>query len=244
MSFAFMPIYTGDYLRDTQHLDCAEHGIYFKFLMYCWDQKGPLPRDERKLQGICNARSGSEIEAMRRIVSEFFVGMEDGFYNRRMQLEVERAENLSNKRSKAGFAGYQAKAKLLNKKNVQAIAKQVPSNCQASASTPTPTPTLTPTPTKSRGTRFVTEAPPGSWIEFCRQERPDLDPASTYAKFADYWAAKAGRDGVKLDWFATWRNWVRAERSSASKPGKLTAAGMQTAQAAMNWLSKKDATNA
>lgn len=28
-------------------------------------------------------------------------------------------------------------------------------------------------------------------------------------KFRDYWAAAPGARGVKLDWDATWRNWVR-----------------------------------
>lgn len=28
-------------------------------------------------------------------------------------------------------------------------------------------------------------------------------------QFRDYWHAKAGRDAVKLDWAATWRNWIR-----------------------------------
>ena len=29
--------------------------------------------------------------------------------------------------------------------------------------------------------------------------------------FRDYWAARAGSGGVKLDWLATWRTWVRRE---------------------------------
>lgn len=29
------------------------------------------------------------------------------------------------------------------------------------------------------------------------------------AKFRDYWFAKAGKDGRKVDWQATWRNWLR-----------------------------------
>lgn len=28
-------------------------------------------------------------------------------------------------------------------------------------------------------------------------------------KFRDYWAAQPGQKGVKTDWPATWRNWVR-----------------------------------
>jgi uncharacterized protein YdaU (DUF1376 family) len=97
-----MPVYTGDYLRDTQHLSCSEHGIFLKLLMYCWDQKGPAPIDERRLCGIVNARSGDEIEAMRRVLAEFFIRMEDGYYNKRMQTEVERASSISIARSAAG----------------------------------------------------------------------------------------------------------------------------------------------
>lgn len=33
--------------------------------------------------------------------------------------------------------------------------------------------------------------------------------------FRDYWHAKAGRDGVKLDWLATWRRWCRKEFDNA-----------------------------
>jgi uncharacterized protein YdaU (DUF1376 family) len=37
---------------------------------------------------------------------------------------------------------------------------------------------------------------------------------SELAKFRDHWPAQPGKNGVKLDWDATWRNWVRraAER--------------------------------
>lgn len=27
-------------------------------------------------------------------------------------------------------------------------------------------------------------------------------------RFRDFWLAKPGKDGVKADWEATWRNWV------------------------------------
>ncbi|MCA1407306.1 hypothetical protein I6F26_14230 [Ensifer sp. IC3342] len=30
-----------------------------------------------------------------------------------------------------------------------------------------------------------------------------------FEKFGDYWRAKAGREATKLDWQATWRNWIR-----------------------------------
>lgn len=32
-------------------------------------------------------------------------------------------------------------------------------------------------------------------------------------KFRDFWISKAGKDAVKLDWLATWRNWVRNSKT-------------------------------
>jgi hypothetical protein len=58
------------------------------------------------------------------------------------------------------------------------------------------------------------------WRTFCKAERPELDPDKVAAKFSDFWHGKPGKAGTKLDWFATWRNWVREERA----PKQLTAA--------------------
>ena len=133
MSFAFLPFYTGDYLRDTRHLTPLKHGVYLLLLMHSWDQQGPLPLDEQECAGISNCRSADEVEALRYILERFWIRMEDGFYNRRMQRELERASAISNKRRSAGIKGYQAKA------------KQLPSKSLASASTLTPTTTPTTT---------------------------------------------------------------------------------------------------
>jgi len=62
----------------------------------------------------------------------------------------------------------------------------------------------------TKGSRLSTDFElPDSWTEFCQTERPDLNPKKVFDSFKDYWVAKAGASGVKLDWQATWRNWVR-----------------------------------
>jgi len=58
---------------------------------------------------------------------------------------------------------------------------------------------------------------PEDWANWAIAERPDLDPHKTADSFKDFWIAKAGKDGAKLDWQATWRNWVRNQRTG--KPG-------------------------
>jgi hypothetical protein len=42
-----------------------------------------------------------------------------------------------------------------------------------------------------------------------RAECPTIDLQAEHRKFVDYWIGKSGRDGTKLDWPATWRNWIR-----------------------------------
>ena len=44
-------------------------------------------------------------------------------------------------------------------------------------------------------------------------------------RFRDYWTGRAGSGGVKLDWPATWRNWIR---TSGEKLGKTPIAGAST----------------
>jgi hypothetical protein len=41
------------------------------------------------------------------------------------------------------------------------------------------------------------------------EECPGLDWRDHTRRFVDYWRAQPGAKGTKLDWVATWRNWMR-----------------------------------
>lgn len=48
-----------------------------------------------------------------------------------------------------------------------------------------------------------------------RQNCPHVDARVEHARFLDHWRGKPGKDGRKVDWIATWRNWMRtAEQRS------------------------------
>ena len=200
MSFAFLPLFTGDYLRDTRHLTPQRHGVYLLALMYCWDSKAPMPLDEQECAGICNCRSADEVDALRYVLSKYFIRMDDGWYNKRIQKEIERGQNISAARSAAGRRGYEAKAKRLpvdnsaqpvdnsaapvdNFKqlpsNCQAIAEQVSGNCQAIASTPTTTTTTT---TKTTTEKIKTNARAAPALVVL----PDWIPADAWAAYAEH----------------------------------------------------------
>jgi len=71
----------------------------------------------------------------------------------------------------------------------------------------------------SRGTRIDPDWKPSSSEDhFAIQEglsRSEIDREA--ARFRDYWKGRAGSGGVKLDWTATWQNWIR---STAEKLGR------------------------
>ncbi len=69
-----------------------------------------------------------------------------------------------------------------------------------------------------RGTRLPSDWQPT--LEAAKFARNlGLDVPAVADTFRDYWIARAGAGGVKLDWLATWRNWCRttAERNT-NKP--------------------------
>ena len=72
-------------------------------------------------------------------------------------------------------------------------------------------------PKQQRGSRLPADWKPSDVDnQFCKTERPDLDPEKTADRFRDYWISQPGAKGIKLNWSATWRNWVRSETRSAS----------------------------
>lgn len=238
MSFAYLPLYTGDYIRDTRHLSPLRHGIYLLALMHCWDQKGPMPLDEQECAGVCNCRSDDEVQALRYVLSRYFVRMEDGHYNARMQAEVERSEAISGVRSEAGKKGYQAKAKQMLSKS-QANAKQVPLS-------PSPSPSLSST---SQEQREVSSAPASRKTlptpPFVGDDGMDSIPARALVAIAPDWELPEawGKDAERLGWTGS-RILKEAERyrqywvSGKGQGKRRTVKGWR--QSWSNWLGKAE----
>ena len=94
----------------------------------------------------------------------------------------------------------------------------------AQQSEPEPEPELEPKSNKyksNKGTRFNLDSIPEEWVLFCKKERQDIDPYKTFDEFKDYWVSIAGSKGIRADWTATWRNWVRRSfgKNPVSKQG-------------------------
>jgi hypothetical protein len=81
---------------------------------------------------------------------------------------------------------------------------------------------LKPKLAKPKGTRLTSDwIVPDEYLEFCNKERPDLQASYIAEQFKDYWISVSGAKGTKLDWFATWRNWVRGQKVQPTMPSKF-----------------------
>lgn len=88
----WFPLWVGDYLADTMHLSCQEHGAYLLLLMNYWRRGGPLPDDDRYLSNTVSV-TVTEWSAMRSPLSEFFDVRDGMWISKRMEEEISRAKS-------------------------------------------------------------------------------------------------------------------------------------------------------
>lgn len=210
----WMPLYIGDYLRDTTRLTTAQHGAYLLLIMDYWTNGAP-PDDDEVLASITKSNPEEWAKLRAAIASKFQI--EDGVWRHsRIDQELEEAKENKQKRLERSLKANLAKAAKATSKDTY---KDALEDTVEVTPSPSPSPSSS-TKKRERGSRLSpdTELTP-EWEAFCRQDRPDLDPQTTFAKFKDFWVSKAGQGANKLDWTATWRNWVRNEKSQPNTQG-------------------------
>ena len=203
----------GDYAKKCGRLSMLQHGAYTLLIDSCYDRE-KFPTLEEAIEWTW-ASTEAEIEAVKFVLSRFFKLGDDGQYVQERIL--------------AELLDYHAKADVNKRialeretKRREKSTKRAPSVNEAPPNQEPRTINQEPRTSKmQRGTRLPTGFElPGDWIEFCRQERADLDPQTVFAQFVDYWIAQPGQKGVKTDWPATWRNWVRRQTAARNTQGR------------------------
>lgn len=98
-----MPLYVGDYLRDTGDLTTVEHGAYLLLIMQAWTRGGALPTDSERLRSLTRmteadwGRSGE-------IIMGFFFREGDVYRHKRVDKELVNATASIEQRRAAGKA--------------------------------------------------------------------------------------------------------------------------------------------
>lgn len=100
----WMPLYWGDYFKDTNHLSTAEHGAYLLLIGHYWSSGKALPDDDTKLAQITRQSMG-EWRKMRATLEDFFI-VERGKWNHpRVEEELTKAFDFLEKQRVNGLKG-------------------------------------------------------------------------------------------------------------------------------------------
>lgn len=95
-----MPLNVGDYLADTGHLTTTQHGAYLLLLMHYW-RKRELPEDDKQLAAIAKLPLRIWLDTRETLQAFFY----DGWKHKRVEAEIQKRIEVSNKRALAGAKG-------------------------------------------------------------------------------------------------------------------------------------------
>ncbi|SMO69583.1 YdaU family protein [Paracoccus laeviglucosivorans] len=207
----FFQFYPSDWLAGTRGLTAAETGIYITLIAMMYEAEGPVPNDPKRLARLCGTTPAAFLKAVDALVETGKLTHDErGFFNRRAGIEIEKR---SEKRAAAS-----ASANARWNKTKQ---KQQPENTNASNSQCERNANQKPevregkeeakASSKKKGTRLPADWQlPKVWGDWAVElGLPEANTRQEADKFRDYWTSVAGAKGLKQDWQATWRNWVR-----------------------------------
>lgn len=241
----YYPHHIGDFNSATRHLTRIERSIYRDLLDLYYDTERPIMKDMDKLCRLIIARSDEERTAVEQVLNEFFTETDDGWFHARCEEEISRFQAGLQAKSAAGKASAAKRAqKTQQTNNANPTAVEQPLNATDDEKPLTPCSTnqnqnqnqnqepeekredapaaQPPAPKTVRASRLPADWKlPEAWEAWALQEHPSWTPDGVRRvadQFRDYWTAKGGADARKVDWEATWRNWVRREKSPAGSP--------------------------
>ena len=198
----------GDYMKHTLHLTPEEDLTYRRLLDMYYDTESPIPNNIPSV----SRRLRMDSKIVESVLNEFFEVSPEGYKNYRADGEIADYHKFLEKQKANGRLGgrpKKGKKPIANPDLTQSEPKKSLNNKQQTTNN-------IGAAKATKGTRFDLISIPEDWVLFCKKERSDLNPTVVFDGFRDYWVSVPGQKGVKLDWSATWRNWVRNQKAGLS----------------------------
>lgn len=192
--------YPRDFIEGTIGLDFETKAAYRLVIDLIYMQGGALPDDARYISGLlgCSVKKWNILRD--RLISAGKVEVRGEYLgNLRADKELETLGKFQDKQRENRA-----------RPNKNKVLESPPSD-HTEPDTDTVKKEEAKASSKKRGSRLSVEwRLPMPWGEWAVAEGlPEASVRREADKFRDYWAGLNGSKGVKLDWLATWRNWVR-----------------------------------
>jgi len=212
----YYSFHVSDYIHDTAHLSAYEDLAFRRLLDLYYTSEKPIPNKTHEVAR--RIRMSAQINAVQTVLEEFFMfDMEnDCWFHKRCDKAIADYQAKAERNREVGKLGGRPKSNpSANPQETQVVSKDNPNQEPITIN-------HKPIEKKTLGKRLASDSClTKEWEEFCQQTRPELNPAKTFDQFKDYWTSVAGQKGVKLDWFATWRNWVRTTNAPKQNPADI-----------------------
>jgi uncharacterized protein YdaU (DUF1376 family) len=198
-----------DYRSATVHLSNDEDLAYRRLLDMYYDSENKIPLDTQWVA----RRLRLDTTTVENVLNDMFVKHEDGWFNARCQDVIQQYHAMAEKNRANGRLGGR-------KKNPTANPMGNDSQPIVKATINQELETINKDKKNKRGSRLALDfCLTKEWEQFCVEQRPELNAQKTFDQFKDYWVSQP--KGTKLDWFATWRNWVRSTNAPKQNPADI-----------------------
>jgi len=224
----------------TSDLSLEEEAAYLRIVNAINKHDAPVPYVDRVLAGMFRCSTRKARTLVTALIEAGKVYVEGGkIWNDRARNDVEKRADERQKKVEAGVKGSAVRhgSRPVRDQFVTISTPELSANHQRTTNEPPDNPLKTNEPTiagaiprieenrrekkeedtsvsskKKRGSRLRDDwLLPRDWGEWAVEQGMDPDAVRAEAdRFRDYWIAKAGREASKLDWQATWRNWIRS----------------------------------
>lgn len=218
----FMQLYVSDYLGDTMHLSCEQHGAYLLLLMTMWNADGWLPNEPAKLARVCRLTKGKFIKISDDIMP-FFEVEGDRITHKRMKKEIQKTQEKTHKRREAGRKGGIAKS-LKDKETALANASDLPCHSpdtrdhiekeDTNVSSKNPKSSQLKKRVKSPKPKKRKTALPDGWrpkpLSAALKSKLQLTQEEYRHEFDKFTESARAHGRSYVDWDAAWRTWLQS----------------------------------
>jgi uncharacterized protein YdaU (DUF1376 family) len=220
----YFRFYPADFMGGVRGMTAQEVGVYTMLLCRMYEEDGPIECDTFRLATYCGMRVATFTATLEKLIRLGKIEPHDGaLFNDRARREIAiRADGLE----VAIRAGKVSAEKRQQKQGRAEASVDAPFNH-------TDTDTDTEIDKKKREAKASTKKTSGArlsaewflpmgWGEWALQEGMQVDAIRVEADtFKDYWISVAGSKGLKTNWEATWRNWIRKAMKDGQRNGNF-----------------------
>ena len=214
MTLPYYPMYPRDFFEGTQRMSLELKGAYIMLLNLIYTRDGPVADEDGYLARYvgCSIRKWQKLRL--ELIGLGKIVVADGFIrNSRADEELlKRTSYVDQKRENRSRPNKNNDAQSLPKTTrakPDSEPEPIEEKEEAYASSKKPC---------ANGSRLTPDwALPDDWLADAsavafKAKHPitEQEIRNEADKFRDYWTAKAGAAGRKLDWRSTWRNWIRS----------------------------------